>query len=130
MTSYVYSEAAEKALLRKQDIRIVPLSAAIILLGNLDRSNIGEKHSCDHETMLTCILGNAKILNSETHNDLLSETHMTALQYTCVVAVLSNCLLPTLSPRIALMVFLIAYALFEVPSNYLLKRLSPSVSRC
>ncbi|KAJ7887893.1 permease of the major facilitator superfamily [Mycena olivaceomarginata] len=66
MTSYVYSEAAEKALLRKQDIRIVPLSAAIILLGNLDRSNIG----------------NAKILNSETHNDLLSETHMTALQYT------------------------------------------------
>ncbi|KAF7334703.1 MFS domain-containing protein [Mycena venus] len=92
-TSYVYDEAAEKALLRKQDIRIVPLSAAITLLANLDRSNIG----------------NAKILNSETHNDLLSETHMTALQYT-----------------IALMVFLIAYALFEVPSNYLLKRLSPS----
>ncbi|KAJ6526799.1 major facilitator superfamily domain-containing protein [Mycena capillaripes] len=92
-TSYVYDEATEKALLRKQDIRIVPLSAAICLLANLDRSNIG----------------NAKILNSETHNDLLSETHMTALQYT-----------------IALMVFLIAYALFEVPSNYLLKRLSPS----
>jgi MFS family permease len=31
-----------------------------------------------------------------------------------------------MSPSIALMVFLIAYALFEVPSNYLLKRLSPS----
>jgi hypothetical protein len=29
--------------------------------------------------------------------------------------------------RIALMVFLIAYALFEVPSNYLLKKLRPSV---
>jgi MFS family permease len=27
---------------------------------------------------------------------------------------------------IALMVFLVAYAVFEVPSNYLLKRLSPS----
>ncbi|KAJ7742251.1 MFS transporter [Mycena metata] len=92
-TSYVYDDAAEKALLRKQDIRIVPLSAAICLLANLDRSNIG----------------NAKILNSETHNDLLSETHMTNLQYT-----------------IALMVFLVAYAGFEVPSNYLLKRLSPS----
>ncbi|KAF7369776.1 MFS transporter [Mycena venus] len=91
--SYVYDEAAEKALLRKQDIRIIPLSAAIYLLAYLDRSNIG----------------NAKILNSETHNDLLSETRMTAFQYT-----------------IALMVFLIAYALFEVPSNYLLKRLSPS----
>ncbi|KAJ7732004.1 MFS transporter-like protein [Mycena metata] len=92
-TSYVSDEAAERALIRKQDIRIVPLSAAICLLANLDRSNIG----------------NAKILNSETHNDLLSETHMTNLQYT-----------------IALMVFLVAYAGFEVPSNYLLKRLSPS----
>lgn len=29
--------------------------------------------------------------------------------------------------RIALMVFLIAYALFEVPSNYFLKKLRPSV---
>lgn len=28
---------------------------------------------------------------------------------------------------IALMVFLIAYALFEVPSNYFLKKLRPSV---
>ncbi|KKA20108.1 MFS transporter [Rasamsonia emersonii CBS 393.64] len=39
--------------------------------------------------------------------------------------------LPSLLPgsveyRIALMVFLIAYALFEVPSNYLLKKLRPS----
>jgi MFS family permease len=89
----LHDGATDKALVRKQDLRIVPLSAAIYLLCYLDRSNIG----------------NAKILNSETHNDLLSETHMTNLQYT-----------------IALMVFLIAYAMFEVPSNYLLKRLSPS----
>ncbi|KAJ7457059.1 putative MFS transporter [Mycena latifolia] len=91
--SYLYDGAAEAALVRKQDLRIVPLSAAIYLLCYLDRSNIG----------------NAKILNSETHNDLLSETHMTSFQYT-----------------IALMVFLIAYAIFEVPSNYFLKKLSPS----
>ncbi|KAJ7161085.1 putative MFS transporter [Mycena filopes] len=84
---------AQTALIRKQDVRIIPLSAAIYLLCYLDRSNIG----------------NAKILNSETHNDLLSETHMTNFQYT-----------------IALMVFLIAYALFEVPANMMLKRLSPS----
>lgn len=71
----------------------MPLSAAIYLLCYLDRSNIG----------------NAKVLNSSTGNDLLSETHMTAFQYT-----------------IALMVFLIAYALFEIPSNYLLKKLRPS----
>ncbi|KAJ7716938.1 major facilitator superfamily domain-containing protein, partial [Mycena metata] len=74
---------------------IVPLSAAICLLTSLDRSNIG----------------NAKILNSETHNDLLSETHMTNLQYTI---------------HFALMIFPIAYVGFKVPSNYLLKRLSPS----
>ncbi|GJN75923.1 hypothetical protein PLICBS_010033 [Purpureocillium lilacinum] len=83
----------QKALLRKQDLRIIPLTAAIYLLCYLDRSNIG----------------NAKVLNSSTNNDLLHETRMTAFQYT-----------------IALMVFLVAYALFEVPSNYFLKRLRPS----
>ncbi|KAH1549021.1 hypothetical protein KXX57_001145 [Aspergillus fumigatus] len=83
----------EKALVWKQDLRIVPLCAAIYLLCYLDRSNIG----------------NAKILNQGTHNDLLSETKMTSYQHT-----------------IALMVFLIAYALFEVPSNYFLKKLRPS----
>jgi hypothetical protein len=98
-----------KALVRKQDLRILPLCAgicecaqpfvrqhlltAIDLLCYLDRSNIG----------------NAKVLNSETHNDLLQETHMTSYQYT-----------------IALMVFLVAYAIFEVPSNILLKKFSPS----
>ncbi|KAJ6017991.1 hypothetical protein N7451_001370 [Penicillium sp. IBT 35674x] len=83
----------EKALVWKQDLRIVPLCAAIYLLCYLDRSNIG----------------NAKILNENTGNDLLTETGMTSYQYT-----------------IALMVFLIAYALFEVPSNYFLKKLRPS----
>ncbi|RHZ60578.1 putative MFS transporter [Aspergillus thermomutatus] len=88
-----YRSPREKALVWKQDLRIVPLCAAIYLLCYLDRSNIG----------------NAKILNQDTHNDLLNETKMTSYQYT-----------------IALMVFLIAYALFEVPSNYLLKKLRPS----
>ncbi|KAK4503343.1 hypothetical protein PRZ48_004258 [Zasmidium cellare] len=85
--------AAERRLLLKQDLRIVPLSAFIYLLASLDRSNVG----------------NAKVLNADTGNDLLTETHMTEYQYT-----------------IALMVFLVAYAVFEIPSNYMLKRLSPS----
>ncbi|KAF7922074.1 uncharacterized protein EAE98_008285 [Botrytis deweyae] len=85
--------ADTKALVWKQDLRIVPLCAGIYLLCYLDRSNIG----------------NAKTLNSSTHDDLLSDTHMTNFQYI-----------------IALMVFLIAYAIFEVPSNYFLKKLSPS----
>ncbi|KAL4769690.1 major facilitator superfamily domain-containing protein [Aspergillus nidulans var. acristatus] len=86
-------QAREKALIWKQDLHIIPLSAAIYLLCYLDRSNIG----------------NAKIMNSETGNDLLTETNMSTYEYT-----------------IALMVFLIAYALFEVPSNYFLKKLKPS----
>ncbi|RFU79841.1 mfs transporter [Trichoderma arundinaceum] len=85
--------ARSRALVRKQDFRIIPITAGIYLLCYLDRSNIG----------------NAKVLNSSTGNDLLTETHMTTYQYT-----------------IALMVFLIAYALFEVPSNYFLKKLKPS----
>ncbi|KAE8148398.1 MFS transporter [Aspergillus avenaceus] len=85
--------AREKALVWKQDLRIIPLCAAIYLLCYLDRSNIG----------------NAKILNQDTGDDLLTETNMTSYQFT-----------------IALMVFLIAYALFEVPSNYFLKKLKPS----
>lgn len=45
-------------------------------------------------------VGNAKTLNATTHHDLLSETNMSDYQYT-----------------ISLMVFLVAYGLFEAPSN-------------
>jgi sugar phosphate permease len=90
---YIQGTPEEKTLILKQDMRILPLCCAIYLLCYLDRSNIG----------------NAKVLNAATHNDLLSETHMTNYQFT-----------------IALMVFLIAYMVFEVPSNYFLKCLSPS----
>ncbi len=54
------------ALVRKQDLRIIPLSAFIYLLCYLDRSNIG----------------NAKVLNKEDKNDLLDETGMSNYQYT------------------------------------------------
>lgn len=91
--AYIGGTAEDKHLVWKQDLRILPICCGIYLLCYLDRSNIG----------------NAKVLNASTKNDLLYETHMTAYQYT-----------------IALMVFLIAYGLFEVPSNYFLKRLSPS----
>ncbi|KAK6429181.1 hypothetical protein LTR95_014674 [Oleoguttula sp. CCFEE 5521] len=93
-TAFAGQDSAEnKALILKQDLRIIPLCAFIYLLCYLDRSNIG----------------NAKVLNADTHHDLLSETHMTNGQYT-----------------IALMVFLVAYAIFEVPSNIMLKKMRPS----
>jgi MFS family permease len=50
---------------------------------------------------------------------------MTNYQYTFVMWFSNVCKLLIFS-SIALMVFLVAYAVFEVPSNYLLKRLSPS----
>ncbi|RWA12994.1 hypothetical protein EKO27_g2118 [Xylaria grammica] len=87
------SSAAERALLRRQDKRIIPLSASIYFLAYLDRSNIG----------------NAKVLNSSTGNDMQTETHTSNYQFT-----------------IALMIFLIGYFLFEVPSNILLKKFRPS----
>lgn len=83
----------EKGLVMKQDMRIIPLSAAIYFLCFLDRTNIG----------------NAKILNSSTENDMQRETRMSDFEFV-----------------IALMVFLVAYAAFEVPSNILLKKLRPS----
>lgn len=84
---------AERALRWKQDKRIVPLSAGIYFLCYLDRSNIG----------------NAKILNASTGNDLMTEAHISNWEFT-----------------IALFVFLVAYGVFEVPSNILLKKLRPS----
>ncbi|KAL2268261.1 hypothetical protein VTJ83DRAFT_3107 [Remersonia thermophila] len=88
-----YTRGEERALLWRQDLTIIPLSAFIYLLCYLDRSNIG----------------NARILNASTGNDMQTEIGATHYQF-----------------NIALMIFLVAYALFEVPSNMLLKKLRPS----
>jgi MFS family permease len=83
----------ERALVWRQDIRILPLSSATYLLCFLDRANIG----------------NARKLNSTHNNHMQYELHMTEYQFV-----------------MALLVFLVAYGLFEVPSNLLLKKLRPS----
>ena len=44
--SLVERTPADKALVFKQDLRIVPLCAGIYLLCYLDRSNIGKNPSC------------------------------------------------------------------------------------
>ncbi|KAH7011195.1 MFS transporter [Ilyonectria destructans] len=82
----------EKRLVRKIDKRILPVTAVIYLLCYLDRANIG----------------NARILNTETGDNLMQTLDLTAHQYI-----------------IALMVFLVAYSIFEAPSNLALKVLSP-----
>ncbi|PKS05502.1 hypothetical protein jhhlp_008880 [Lomentospora prolificans] len=84
---------AERSLIWRQDLRIIPLSAAIYFLCFLDRANIG----------------NAKILNYTSHNDMLTEVGMSSNQFVYT-----------------LLIFLVAYGVFEVPSNILLKKLRPS----
>ncbi|KAF8584897.1 MFS transporter [Ramaria rubella] len=54
-------------------------------------------------------IGNAKLLNADTNDSLVDSLHLTDDQYT-----------------IALMVFLIAYTVFETPSNIMLKKIRPS----
>lgn len=91
----------------------MPFTAIIYLLCYLDRSNIGkwmEANTCK-ECLPTHHTGNARILNSTTNDTLLDTHNMTQYEYI-----------------IALMVFLVAYSLFEAPSNLALKALSPNVS--
>ncbi|KAI8623425.1 MFS transporter [Xylariaceae sp. FL1651] len=84
-----------KRLNRRLDIRILPLCCWLYLLNFLDRGNIG----------------NAKVLNQETGDDLLQRTDMTANGY-----------------ALAVTLFSLAYALFEVPSNWIMKHhVRPSV---
>lgn len=83
----------ERTLLWKQDVRIVTICAGIYFLCFLDRANIG----------------NAKILNSSTHDDMQTATNLSDHDF-----------------AVGLMIFCLAYTLFEVPSNILLKKLRPS----
>ncbi|KAG9548106.1 MFS general substrate transporter, partial [Aureobasidium melanogenum] len=79
---------AEKKLLRKVDLRILPPLTVLFLLAFLDRTNIG----------------NAKI------QGMTAELKMGGHDY-----------------NIALFVFFIPYILLEVPSNIVLKKISPSL---
>jgi MFS family permease len=73
---------------RRLDKRLLPLLCWVYLLNFLDRGNIG----------------NARVLNSETKDDLLSQTNMTSSGYAVTVTLFS-----------------VAYAVFEVPSNWVMK---------
>ena len=75
----------------------------------IDRSNIVSYHSNYSPLTYRCRKGNAKILNNDKGHSLQQSLHLTDNQYI-----------------IALMVFYVAYTVFEVPSNYLLKKYKPS----
>lgn len=86
ITTDVYDEAMNRKLNRILDWRVLPVCCWLYLLNFLDRGNIG----------------NAKVLNAETGDDLLSQTGMNASGYAVTVSLFS-----------------VAYALFEVPSNWI-----------
>ena len=84
-----------KLLNRRLDYRVLPLCCWVYLLNFLDRGNIG----------------NSKVMNAETGDDLLQQTGMSANGYALTVTLFS-----------------VAYAVFEVPSNWIMKHyVRPSV---
>ncbi|KAF3008190.1 hypothetical protein E8E14_007999 [Neopestalotiopsis sp. 37M] len=87
ITTDVYDETMNRNLNRILDWRVLPVCCWLYLLNFLDRGNIG----------------NAKVLNAETHDDLLSQTGMTASGYAVTVSLFS-----------------VAYAVFEIPSNWII----------
>lgn len=86
---FVDDKKRAQRLVRRMDLHILPLCAFIYLLNYLDRGNIG----------------NSKVLNEETHDDLLQQTGMSTQNYATAVSLFS-----------------LAYFLFEVPSNWIMKR--------
>ncbi|KAF5721137.1 major facilitator superfamily transporter [Fusarium globosum] len=100
--------AMEKRMVRKIDMIFLPVTALTYLLCYLDRSNIGsEPHftSC----ILCDIPFSAYLICFDTGDDLMHSLHLSKYEYT-----------------IALMLFLVAYCVFETPSNLALKILTPN----
>lgn len=100
-----FAHLDEKKILRKMDLRLIPMLAILYLLSFLDRGNIG----------------NAKI------EGLAEDLKLTGGQYNWTLTVWKallnwNQILLTLCQA-----FFFTYAAFEVPSNLLLKKLRPSI---
>jgi len=90
----------EKRLIRKLDFKIIPWLTLLYLISFLDRTNIGNAK----------IQGVCPTNKVNTYFQLQADLHLTDTQY-----------------ALCLSIFFITYALVEVPSNILLKRLKPHV---
>ncbi|KND91011.1 putative tartrate transporter [Tolypocladium ophioglossoides CBS 100239] len=75
----------------------------------LGDASLSHRGDVDSQVLKDSNIGNAKILNSSTRDDMQASTSMSDYQF-----------------AIALTVFLVAYAVLEVPSNMLLEKLSHS----
>lgn len=107
----VYHTKETRRILRKVDFRLLPLLTLLYVIAFLDRGN-SETTLCASAFslyMLTSLLvGNAKVANGKEHG-LLATLGISDRQY-----------------NIALTVFFFPYAVFEVPSNIVLKLVRPS----
>ncbi|KAJ6559172.1 major facilitator superfamily domain-containing protein [Mycena vulgaris] len=83
-----FDSPEDRKLVRKIDLRLIPILTLLYLLSFLDRTNIG----------------NAKILG------LTTDLHVSAPEY-----------------NTALALYFVAYVLFEVPANIILKRFNPQI---
>lgn len=97
----------EAKVLRKMDVRLIPMLSLLYLLAFLDRGNIG----------------NAKI------EGLLGDLNLTGQEFnwTCMSLFSpSPFVLLANQPLLIVTVFFFTYCVFELPSNLLLKKLRPS----
>ncbi|KAK0239389.1 MFS transporter [Armillaria nabsnona] len=88
---YIVDRIAERRVLRRLDLRIMPSFILMSLFSFLARANVG----------------NARILNADSGDSLLQTLDMTDQQFLTVLAM-----------------FIVPLALFETPSNYMLKYFS------
>lgn len=92
---------------RKIDCRLLPALSVLYLMSYLDRGNSQFFPSLlqhDTDPAFNCSVGNAAIIG------LKEDLHLTANQY-----------------NLCLTIFFIPYALFEIPSNMILKFLRPAI---
>ena len=104
---YEIDPEAEKKLLRKLDLRVVPVLWFLYMLAFLDRTNIGTLR------METCCKmhhrSNAPPPGNAAIQGMTKDLNMKGNDY-----------------NVALFIFFVPYILFEVPSNIIIKRVSPS----
>jgi MFS family permease len=96
-----------KKLNRRLDLRVLPLCCWVYLLNFLDRGELRIQNILTSGTMglqLVGNIGNARVLNAETNDDMLQVTGLTPHGYALTVTLFS-----------------VAYAVFEIPSNWVMK---------
>lgn len=109
LESSTTENALSKALVRRQDLRILPLSALCYFILNIDRSNVG----------------NAKTMNADTKDDLLTDINMSDYEY-IVALMIFFIIYAYVLTSVTTLARLTRHSLAEVPSNYLLKKFAPS----